>query len=96
VSNTAVIVRQVPVIAEQSDFKELLPALFDAWLSRDAAEQQDALRAALVEVISHYQVWTEAVRQRLVQDALQWQPREQPSRYWLRCDADRLCRMFED
>jgi len=96
VSDTAVIVRQVPVIAEQSDFKELLPSLFDAWLARDESKQQDALLGALVEVISDHQVWTEAARQRLVRDALQWQPQEQPSQYWLRCDAVSLRRMFED
>jgi len=96
VSDTAVIVRQVPIIAEQSDFNLMLPALFEVWLAREELEQQDALLNALVEVISHYQIWTEADRQRLVRDALQWQTREQPARYWLRCDADRLRRMFED
>ncbi|MFP3874110.1 MAG: DNA mismatch repair endonuclease MutL [Thiohalophilus sp.] len=89
VSETAVLLRQVPVAAAALEPARWLPAFVEATVAGMAPE------TALAQALSHPPGWSAAEQQALVRDALSWQPDARPARYWVRWDEGALRALFE-
>ncbi|MDY6980751.1 MAG: hypothetical protein SV201_12785, partial [Pseudomonadota bacterium] len=89
VSDTELLLRQVPAAAAASEPGQWLPAFVRAALAGTAPEQ------ALARALSCPPHWSAAEQQALVRDALAWQPEPQPARYWVRWDQAALQALFE-
>ncbi|TDX99279.1 DNA mismatch repair endonuclease MutL [Thiohalophilus thiocyanatoxydans] len=87
-SETAVRVRQIPVLAAQTELSAMLPEFIAA------ARAGEPLAGALARAISDHQTWNAAEQQALVRDALRWQAQAQPARYWTRWDGRMLQGLF--
>ncbi len=89
VSETTVLLRQVPAAAASFEPGQWLAAFVETALAGTAPE------TALAQALSHPPGWNVAEQQALVRDALAWQPEPQPARYWVRWDRSALQALFE-